>query len=271
MVNLKLKLKNKQQKTLTASTGKMVRIAYTTQYALGDFYELEAGNYPIYVWVQLEPSLSPSLLYLTNKWTFKIPFNIEREWPYPTSAFIGRRHYAWAKPAEPEEIDLKRNLALNTYDQHEFSNAYPHAEATVETDNNPVFFARNAIDGVQANGSHGSYPFQSWGIGNKKDAEFKLSFGRPVDLSIIKLVLRADYPHDTNWDKAKLIFSNGSTRKIKFIHTADPQIFKILERKITWLKLTNLECAPQNKGYTALTQIEAWGKPCVENLSNQSS
>lgn len=261
MTQIKLTLKKENKELANSEQGEMVRLAYSTQYALGNYYELTASHYPVHVWVQLDASLRPTLLYLTDKWTYKIPFNLEREWPYPTGAFIGRRHYAWARLATEEEINNSRNLVLNPHDQHEFAHAYPHATANVETDNNLVFFARNAIDGIEANDSHGSYPYESWGIGGREDAVLKLDFGYSVDISIVKLVLRADFPHDTNWDEATVKFSNGDEKKLTLTHTAEGQEFTVDEKGVNWLELSNLRCNPGNEGFTALTQIEAWGKP----------
>lgn len=261
MAKIKLFLKNKNNVLATSKAGQMVKMAYSTQYALGNYYELQVDHYPAYVWVQLDSSLRPALLYLTNNWTYRIPFNLTREWPYPTGAFIGRRHYAWARVATVKEVNSERNLALNAYDQHDLCNAYPHVVANAETDNNPVFYARNAVDGIEANDSHGSYPYESWGIAGRRDAALKLFFGRDVDVTSIKLVLRADYPHDTNWDSAKFSFSNGDSCQINLSHSGDRQDCGIQEKAVDWLKLSDLTFKAGNKGFTALTQIEVWGNP----------
>lgn len=54
---------------------------------------------------------------------------------------------------------------------------YPHATANVETRGESVFAAKNAIDGVRANRSHGEWPYESWGINMQDDAAMKLDFG----------------------------------------------------------------------------------------------
>ena len=48
------------------------------------------------------------------------------------------------------------------------------ASANVETRGESVFAARNAIDGVKANRSHGAWPFESWGINRQDDAQLTL-------------------------------------------------------------------------------------------------
>ena len=88
--------------------------------------------------------------------------------------------------------------------------SFPHASANVETRGESVFAARNAIDGVTANRSHGSWPYESWGINKRQDAEMLLEFGCPVDCDRVVLWTRADFPHDNWWIQARLTFSDGS-------------------------------------------------------------
>ena len=84
------------------------------------------------------------------------------------------------RKARPYEVNIYRNLAENVNDQHGDVNCYPHASANVETRGEAVFAAKNAIDGVTANHSHGKWPFASWGINQRDDAEIKLEFGREI-------------------------------------------------------------------------------------------
>ena len=69
-----------------------------------------------------------------------------------------------------------------------------------------VFAARNAIDGVTANLSHGKWPYESWGINQQDDAQMTLDFGRPVDIDKIVLYTRADFPHDNWWESVTFTF-----------------------------------------------------------------
>ena len=91
------------------------------------------------------------------------------------------------RTAEEYEVTAYRNLAKNVMDQHGDHGCYPHAYANVETRGESVFAARNAIDGVLANASHGAWPYESWGINMQDDAELTLEFGRPVDFDKIVL------------------------------------------------------------------------------------
>lgn len=260
MIKIKLTLRDENKILLDSKSDLKVNLAYNSQYYFGCYYELVASKYPLYVWVQLDSALSPTLLYITKTWKFEIPFNLMREWPYPTGSFVGRRHYAWARVALADEVNLKRNLAVNPYDQHKKTFAFPHVFANAETDDNLVYYAQNAIDGIEANTSHGSFPFESWGIGNCQNAKLTVVFGRPVNLSEIRLILRADYPHDSYWKSAKIIFSNGNFEDLKLTRTPNEQLFPVNEKNVTWIRLQNLIRSPDERGYTALTQIEVWGK-----------
>jgi hypothetical protein len=242
-----------------------VKLSYISQYSKGNYYRLILDHYPAYVWVQLEASIAPTLLYIKNKeWKYEIPFNLQREWPYPDGAFLGKNHYSWARIATNDEINSRINLAMNSYDQHQSSGAFPHASANAETRNETVFFAKNAIDGVSANKKHGSYPFQSWGVDRREDAEFILDFGREVQVDQINFLLRADFPHDVNWTSLSVVFSDGSSEKIHLKRTDKYQIFSISKKKITWLKLTKLCRMDNTDSFPALSQIQVYGCNCNE-------
>lgn len=237
--------------------------AYLTRhhgYQLGDYFEVNVDKAPAFVWINLDESLSPSIIYMTKKtWRYKVPFNLYRESPYAEGAFAHRNGYSEARIIDPNNMGFYYNLAKNSYDQHEESDAYPHASANVETRGEQVFLAKNAIDGVLANESHGNYPFQSWGIGGRADAAITIEFGRTVQVDQIGLVLRADYPHDSYWKSASLAFSDHSTISVSLQRTAQEQLFKFKPKKIKWVRLSNLIPAKE-KGFRSLTQIEVYGR-----------
>lgn len=66
---------------------------------------------------------------------------------------------------------------------------FPHASANVETRGELAFFAKNAIDGKSANRSHGSYPFQSWGINQQADAALTVAFGRRISIDRLNFIV----------------------------------------------------------------------------------
>ena len=141
-------------------------------------------------------------------------------------------------------------------------NCYPHASANVETRGEAVFAAKNAIDGVTANHDHGKWPFASWGINQRDDAEIKLEFGREISTDRIVLHTRADFPHDNWWVKGTVEFSDGSSMVLDLEKTDGAQEFTFSEKKISWLVLKDLIKADDPSPFPALTQIEVFGTEC---------
>ena len=123
-----------------------------------------------------------------------------------------------------------------------------------------MFAARNAIDGVGANESHGAWPYESWGINMQDDAELTLEFGRRVDVDRIRLCTRADFPHDNWWVEAAFTFSDGSVEVVKMEKSTKPHVFELEKKGITWVKLSNLVKADDPSPFPALTQIEVYGR-----------
>lgn len=263
MRNIKLTLLDDKDNVLKQSeNAEKVFLDPHHPYALGDRVRVSVESAPVYIVVQLDSALSPALIYLTKKdWEYKIPFNIQREWPYPDGAFLGKAHYLRARYATDGEISEYRNIAVNSHDQHDSqSEAFPHATANAETRGESVFYAKNAIDGMLANESHGNYPYQSWGINAQDDAEIKIDFGRKVTMDKVGLVLRADYPHDSHWIEATLEFSNGDKEIIYPKKTKEEQFFGFQERTVSWIKLTKLIKDKDMSTFPALTEFEVFGR-----------
>lgn len=235
-------------------------LALHHNFALGDYFEIKVNHAPCFLMAQLNPALQPSLLYLSKRiWRYEIPFHLQRESAYPPGAFTHRFNYAWVRYATEDEIEAYQNLAFNSHDQHDPSDAFPHASANIETGNYEVFFARNVIDGVIANEYHGHYPFESWGTGERADAAIKINFGRPVLLNKIGLILRGDYPHDSYWKSGVISFSDHSLLNICLKKTLEEQFVSFSAKKVSWLKLSHLAHSKE-KGFCALTQLEAYGR-----------
>ncbi|MGF1995678.1 hypothetical protein [Enterococcus casseliflavus] len=236
-------------------------LAYKNRkYSPGEKIVLETSETPAYVWVQVDEALAPSLLYLKkNRWEFHIITEGELRRAYSPKIFNGERHYirAWL-PAE-YEVKAYRNLALNTHDQKDESGAYPHAHANVETRNDSTFFALNAIDGMIANESHGSFPYQSWGINQKADAEITIDFGREILTDKVAFVLRGDYPHDSYWTQVTIVFSDGEAIDFNTTNVLSRQFFTFAEKKTTSITLKNLIKHADNAPFPALTEFEVYG------------
>jgi len=230
------------------------------EYQEGDQIVVEMDESGRYLWVKLDETLESSLIYLPgNKWTYEVSFHSNRIKARPETRFSGGRHYMSVRCASEEEVKMYRNLALNPHDQKEETGAYPHASANVETRNDATFFACNAIDGVYANHSHGSYPFQSWGINQQADAALTIDFGREVQLDKVGFTWRADFPHDSYWTNVTIQFDDGTSETFSTEKTAQPQYFSFSARKTKAIRFCDLIQANDPSPFPALTQIELWG------------
>lgn len=264
MAVLALKVLDKNGKTICVGRGDdYVSLACTAQYQEGDRIVLEVSEKNIYVMLQMDDAMGAAFCYITDNVSFAIPFG-EKRISYSPKAFYGNRHYLYARTARAEEIAAYRNLALNVYDQHGDTHCYPHASANVETRGESVFAARNAIDGVCENRSHGEWPYESWGINMQDDAEMTLDFGRMVETDKIVLYTRSDFPHDNWWRQVTLTFSDGSEIKWDLEKSALPHVLCFEKKKIGWLKLGSLIKADGPSPFPALSQIEVYGVNAAE-------
>lgn len=260
MLELKLKVINKKGDTLQVSDwGSRVSLVHTCEYQEGDFIVLESNQQNVFVVVSFEDSMGETLIYLQKpSVSFYIPFG-EGRICYSPKSFTGTKHLITARMATPEEVGRYRNLALNPYDQHGDIGYYPHSTANVETRGESVFASRNAVDGIFENSSHGSYPYQSWGINRRPDAEIKIDFGRTVVVDKIALTLRADFPHDSYWTQVTLAFSDGSTLTPSLKKVASPQEISFEKKEIEWVVMKDMKKAEDESPFPALTQIEVFG------------
>ncbi len=158
-----------------------------------------------------------------------------------------------------------RNLALNPNASNQAEpSSFPHATSNSEY-NKAEFAARCAIDGSPKNDS--VHQCGSWGPQKAPDIWWKLDFGRPVEIDKIVLYLRAawfppDNPHDSFWNDAVVIFSDGSRLQLKLNQTASGQQFTFPKKIIRWLLLTELK--PVEDKWCALCEFEAWGRYAPE-------
>lgn len=259
---LKLSLVDAQNQVVASHQQKEeVYLAFKTrEYSLGEKFVLETDQEELYLWVQVDEALPPSLIFLKGgRWEFPVILEEELRRAYSPKIFSGERHYVRAFLPREDEWQAYRNLALNPHDQKEASGAYPHAYANVETRNDSTFFARNAIDGMIANESHGSFPYQSWGINQQADAEITIDFGRNVTVDVLALVLRGDYPHDSYWTSVTVAFSDGSELIFEPTNALERQFFAFPEKTTRTITLKNLLKHEDESPFPALTEIEVYG------------
>ncbi len=235
-------------------------LAFEDVYEEGDQIRIRVPQTDRHYVIRIDGAMEEALVYMTRKeLLYRIPFG-EKKKSYGTQPFGGDRHYCSVRPAEEDEVRRRRNLAQNVMDQHGDHGCFPHASANVETRGESVFAARNAIDGILANRSHGSWPYSSWGINRQKDAWLLLDFGRPVDIDEIVLWTRADFPHDNWWEQARLQFSDGSEELIRMEKSRKPHRFAIVKKAITWIRLADLVQSEDPSPFPALTQIQVFGR-----------
>ena len=261
MAYFALKVLDERGNTICVSSGEnSVGLVHTAEYREGDQIVLESSEKGIHVWLQVDDAMGAALCLLkTNALFFKVPFG-EKRICYSPKVFLGDRHYLYVRLAREDEIYAYRNLALNVCDQHEETGCYPHAFANTETRGESVFAARNAIDGVCENRAHGGWPYESWGINMRDDAELTLDFGQEVEADKIVLYTRADFPHDNWWRQVTLTFSDGTSIDWPLEKSVLPHTLSIEAKQMTWVKLSNLIKSDEPSPFPALSQIEVYGK-----------
>lgn len=258
-MTLSLKVLDRGGNTLAVASGEdFVDLVYSAFYNEGDTIELQCSEKPVFIKWCVDDALKEGLVYVTDTVKYDIPFGEARISCSP-KVFSGNRHYIYAEVASEAEVKCYRNLALNPIDQHKEVPCFPHASANIETRGESVFAAKNAIDGIRANLSHGEWPYESWGINRDPEACMRLDFGRPVVIDKLVFYLRSDFPHDSYWTKATVGFSDGSSEIVEFVKSSKAQIVNIEKRVIEWMTFSNLIKADDNSPFPALTQIEVYG------------
>lgn len=269
MADLRIIVENAQGEVKHQASGKdELWTVYGMQYQPGDRLVFHAGEVPGFYVIRVDSCLDEAYVYLTQeRLEYTVPFertnplNLDRFSHHPGS-FSGERHYITIRKARLEENGAFRNLALNVMDQQNSVGCYPHAYANAETKGPiaPLFAARNVIDGILASTGHAPWPFTSWGIDQREDAEITVEFGRPVDMDELRLTTRADFPHDSWWVRGTVTFSDGTSEVVELGKKVEPQAFPIQRKGITWLKLGQLIKADDPSPFPALTQIEVYGR-----------
>ena len=234
-------------------------LVFFETYNEGDKILVTSDKYPMDVVLQVDDALGQSINLLTGDFIYNIPFD-EKKTSYSPKTFSGDRHYLFVRDAYDFEAENYRNLSLNVNDQHGDTNLYPHASANVETRGEAVFAARNAIDGVCENRSHGNWPYDSWGINKQDDAAMKIEFGREVETDKIILYTRADFPHDNWWTSVTFTFSDETKLTAKLEKSYEPHIINFDKKKIHWVEISELIKADDPSPFPALTQMEVYGR-----------
>ena len=242
---------------LASSSGeKEVQLLYKGSYQHGDILRFTT-DYE-YAVVQVDQQIKPARVYLPAR-TFDFLLLLESIDPavYAPGTFMGSQHLCSIKP----DMDRSyRNLAANAVDQRGRVTCYPHAAANVETRNESWFCARNVLDGEHIADGHGPWPYGSWGIGARTDAELTLDFGREVEVDKMVLYLRADFPHDAYWIQGTVLLDDGYelTFPLEGINGAQEITFAGKHR-IHSMKLCRLIKCDNPSAFPSLRQLEVYG------------
>ncbi|MBR2663930.1 MAG: carbohydrate-binding protein [Clostridia bacterium] len=182
--------------------------------------------------VKTDVMLAEGEVYLPGgKMSWPIPWGEHRS-AYAPGAFEGKRHIITARKMAEGELAASRDLARNPADLRGETDFFPHCTANVETRDESVFAARNVIDGLRFNTSHGEWPFESWGIGARTDAWCKIDFGREIVAQRMALTLRADFPHDAYWVSGHVVDSNGHEIAFDLKKTGERQWIDLGGRRV---------------------------------------
>jgi hypothetical protein len=243
-----------------------VCLSYHADYNDGDRIVVSCCVYPVALALQFDAAIPCALVYLREgELEFPVPVGRALE-PYPPGAFGAGEKKLSVSLADKATWAAYRNLSVNPLDRRGGTTYYPHCTATVETRDESVFAARNTIDGVIEPSCHGEWPYQSWGDAEDPRAEIMVEFGRTVELDKAVINLRADFPHDSYWKKAALVFSDGSRMALSLKKTGADQefIFTPAPRRVSWVKLAALVKNEDDSPFPALTQWAFYGKDVGE-------
>ncbi len=241
-------------------------LVFDREYQPGDRIVLSG---PARMAVRVDETMPECLLYIPGSSqanvSYEIPYGREEKQTgsaYAPEMFAGKSHRVELRVPGKHEIIGYRNLALNPCDLPRPENSvvqfFPHASSNSVSRSLFDFEARNAIDGFSQNGRHGVWPYQSWGPQLRTDIWWKVDFGRAVELDKIRLMVRADFPHDSYWKNADVEFSDGSHVPLQIVQSEAFQEFPFPKRRVSWLLITNVVPADPAK-WCAFIEVEAWG------------
>jgi len=250
-------------------------LAFHHEYQPGD-HIVVAG--PSRIAIRVDDWMPECVVYLTNSqhapFSFDIPYGqgeAQTRSPFSQDSFAGDWHRLTARLLTARELSGYRNLAMNPCDQElqlpvpagtgmeQKAFVFPHASTNSVSRGLPDFRARNAIDGMTQNGHHGIWPYQSWGPELRNDLWWKVDFGRPVEVDKVRLMVRADFPHDSYWHSAVIEFSDGKELPIEISQTGEFQDFTFPKRSTSWVRLNKLVPADPTR-WCSFIEVQVWGR-----------
>ncbi|MEW6358865.1 MAG: hypothetical protein AB1696_21210 [Planctomycetota bacterium] len=237
--------------------GDAVRLQHRAKYNPGDKIRVRGPRHMIF-----SPStgLPAGLVYSpTGEFEFPIPAGPEAR---AYDSFSSNREQIFTRALTPEEFASFRNIAANPADHPGSKGLFPHVTTNSVCRDDPVFAARNAIDGIAKPEGHGAWPHQSWGPDMKDGLWVRIDFGRPVEVEGVGVTLRADVPHDKFFQGATIVFPDKSEQKIAFQPHGKRQWFSFPRKTVTWIELRDF-ILPKEKGWCAVAEIEVRGRDAM--------
>ena len=256
MIKCVIKDINKDEKA--SFSGEFIDVDYSEFYKEGDFFTVSTDT--DFIAVSFDESQKLSIIYVPeHEFSYTVPLG-KALTAYDSESWSKKGHRIIIRPADEEAFNT-RNIALNSVDYTLNKRTFPHAEANFVTRGDPVFEAKNAIDGICENKGHGEYPYHSWAAGAREDMIYTLDFGTEVEVEKLIFFLRADFPHDTYWKSLNVEFSDGEKAHAEFEMTADGQELVLDKPKKTkTITLVDFKQVSEPLSWAALTQIEVIGK-----------
>ncbi len=240
--------------------GDNIDVIYDSLYKEGDTFFVTCDT--DFVSVSFDESQVQSIVYVPeHEFSYTVPMSGDAPDAYDKASWEKPSHKIVVSSISDEDALSTRNIALNSVDFTDNIRTFPHAWANFVTRGAAMFEAKNAIDGVCDNSSHGIFPYHSWAAGAREDMIYTLDFGREVEIEKLIFYLRADFPHDTYWKSLNVEFDDGEKAHAEFVMTADGQELVLSEpKKTSKITLVDFKQISEPLSWAALSQIEVIGK-----------
>ena len=239
-----------------SATGKgVVSLFMTKTYQPGAEVKVTLPEGEKYLGLSLCSRVGESVIYCPDgTFSFKIPASNV----FPGGFMNFNENQITARVVPASELAKVRNLALNSYDLTGSENAFPHVSSSAAGSGTNQNSPRNVIDGFTANREVGGYPNQAWQPDELNDGDdLTIDFGRKVNLSELVIRVRSAVS-DSYFTSCTAEFSDGTTKELSLIKSAENQHFDLGSIDTTYVKLTNFKVADSSRS-VAITEIQAIG------------
>lgn len=263
------KVVDKLGNVLAETSGISIDFTFDRVYEEGDKFIVKLRDCGEFISMKMDDSFKESIVLVPDKiFEYVVPFGDELI-AYDEESFKKPSHHVTLREAEDSEAFGSRIISENSVDRHGITRYFPHARANFVTRNDPIFFERNAIDGVINQNGHCEFPYHSWAGGAREDIEFFIDFGSEVEVEKLEFFLRADFEndHDTYWKSIDVEFDDGSVEHGEFEKPTGGQSLVLAEPKITkTVHLTNFKQVSYPLSFAGLSQVQVYGKYIKKEL-----